>query len=338
VHNQIKYVALAAPVTLLPNTEYYLGSAEVSGGDTWYNYNTVVTTTAAASVLSAAYNVGAGWINLGAANNSYVPVSLWYCTGSGCVPTDWVTGFTPSTLRNNAGGYRGLKLKTGASSVEVTGLGRVFVNGNSQNHELVLVQAVSGVTVASATWSPAGGVHNQIKHVALAAPVTLPPNTEYFLGSAEVSGGDSWYNYNTVVATTGVAAVQAAAYNSGAGWVAIGAANNSYVPVGLQYCAPSPAGAIVAEWMDPVPVTEVLMALRVYVPGTAGPLEAGSYPIAEGETYVLEVQLPTGAWIAVGLVTGQAGELEVVDEQALTLESTAYRLVPVGLELEDPEA
>ena len=49
--------------------------------------------------------------------------------------------------------------------------------------------------VASATWTPSGGVHNQIKYVALAAPVTLAPNTQYYLASQEEAGGDRWYNH-----------------------------------------------------------------------------------------------------------------------------------------------
>ena len=166
VHNQIKYVALGTPVTLAANTEYYLGSAEVSGGDRWYSYDTVVTTSGAATVLAGAYDIGAGWVNVGVAGNSYVPVSLQYCAEP-CVETGLVSSFTPGTLRNNAGGYRGMKFRTGASAVEVTGLGRVYVTGNSQTHQLIL-ETVAGATLASVNWTPAGGVHNQIKYVAWA--------------------------------------------------------------------------------------------------------------------------------------------------------------------------
>ena len=208
-------------MTLAANTEYYLGSAEVSGGDRWYSYDTVVTTGGAATVLAGAYDIGAGWVNVGVAGNSYVPVSLQHCATGGCVETGLVSSFTPGTLRNNAGGYRGMKFRTGASAVEVTGLGRVYVTGNSQTHQLIL-ETAAGATLASVNWTPAGGVHNQIKYVALGAPVTLAANTEYYLGSAEVSGGDRWYSYDTVVTTSGAATVLAGAYDIGAGWVSVG--------------------------------------------------------------------------------------------------------------------
>jgi hypothetical protein len=42
-----KYTNLAAPVTLRANTDYYLVSEETAGGDTWYDFDTHQTTTAA---------------------------------------------------------------------------------------------------------------------------------------------------------------------------------------------------------------------------------------------------------------------------------------------------
>ena len=90
--------------------------------------------------------------------------------------------------------------------VTVSELGRVYLNGNAQNHEVALFLASTGAKVASVVWTPVGGVHNQIKHLALGTPVVLPANTEYYLASWEVSGGDSWYSSDTVLTTTGVAA------------------------------------------------------------------------------------------------------------------------------------
>ena len=44
------------PVTLAADTDYYLASQEVSGGDIWYDGNTVVTTTGVAAVLNTVYS------------------------------------------------------------------------------------------------------------------------------------------------------------------------------------------------------------------------------------------------------------------------------------------
>ncbi len=68
-------------------------------------------------------------------------------------------------------------------------MGRVFVNGNSGNHELRLVAVTGVATVASVVWTPTGGVHNQIKYAALTAPVTLSATTDSYPASQEVSGG-----------------------------------------------------------------------------------------------------------------------------------------------------
>jgi hypothetical protein len=160
---------------------------------------------------------------------------------SGCVAANLVTGATFGPLLNNFTGWQGLRLRVGSSPLEVQSLGRIYVNGNAGNHELRLVAVAGGATVASVIWTPASGVHNQIKYAALAAPVTLPPNTEYNLASQEVSGGDTWYRFTTVVTTTGAATVSSAVYSiNGSTWGTVGSAGNSYGPVSLQYCQSQP--------------------------------------------------------------------------------------------------
>jgi hypothetical protein len=167
----------------------------------------------------------------------------------GCTQTAWVTGFTPGTLRNDLGGWRGNRFEVGASAMQVLQLGRVFINGNTQDHELRLVRVSDNAVVASVNWTPAGGVHNEIKYVPLSAPVTLEANTRYYLASLEVAGRDNWYSYNTAVTTTGMAAVQTAAYSSnGVSWSAFGAAGSfSHGPVSVTYCdKPAPVVSVVA--------------------------------------------------------------------------------------------
>jgi len=70
---QFVFTALQGPVTLLANTAYYLVSQEVSGGDQWYDYGTVRTTTAAAVTNSVYSPDGINWASSGGANTSYVP-------------------------------------------------------------------------------------------------------------------------------------------------------------------------------------------------------------------------------------------------------------------------
>jgi hypothetical protein len=58
-------------------------------------------------------------------------------------------------------------------------------------------------------------------------PVTLAANTQYYLASQEVGGGDSWYSYNTAVPTTSAATVQTPVYsNDGTSWTPYGTAGS----------------------------------------------------------------------------------------------------------------
>ncbi|GEM_PF-1428563 len=240
-----EYVALAAPVTLAPNTQYYLASQEEAGGDSWYNQDTTVTTTDAAVVEAPVYSRDArSWVAQGSGGSySYGPVSLRYCAMVG-QETALVTDFIAGDSWNNYTGWVGMQLQVGARPLEVSSLGRVYITGNKASHELRLVRVSDRVVLAAATWTPSGGVHNQIKYVALAAPVTLAPNTQYYLASREEAGRDRWYNHNTTVTTTDAAVVQARVYSQdGSAWVVYGQSGPySYGPVSLGYCVSRGAG------------------------------------------------------------------------------------------------
>jgi hypothetical protein len=70
---QFVYAVLAGgPITLQANTAYYVASQENSGGDQWYDYGTVTTTTDA-SVTNSVYFFSGSWITLAGPNTSYVP-------------------------------------------------------------------------------------------------------------------------------------------------------------------------------------------------------------------------------------------------------------------------
>jgi len=232
-------------VTLAPNTQYYLASQEEAGGDSWYNQDTTVTTTDAAVVEAPVYSRDArSWVAQGSGGSySYGPVSLRYCAMVG-QETALVTDFIAGDSWNNYTGWVGMQLQVGARPLEVSSLGRVYITGNKASHELRLVRVSDRVVLAAATWTPSGGVHNQIKYVALAAPVTLAPNTQYYLASREEAGRDRWYNHNTTVTTTDAAVVQARVYSQdGSAWVVYGQSGPySYGPVSLGYCVSRGAG------------------------------------------------------------------------------------------------
>jgi fibronectin type 3 domain-containing protein len=109
-----------------------------------------------------------------------------------CPQTPLLTGTTLGTLRNNYTGWVGIRFVVGSSPLQVRALGRIYVNGNTQTHELRLIHAATKATVVSVLWTPAGGIHNQISYAPLAAPATLSANTEYYLASKETAGDDSF--------------------------------------------------------------------------------------------------------------------------------------------------
>ncbi len=67
-------------------------------------------------------------------------------------------------------------------------------------------------------------------------PVTLTAGTTYWVLSQETAGGDRWYDWNTKVTTTGVAADNAVAWGTGPGaWNTDAVAKQSFVPVDFKY-------------------------------------------------------------------------------------------------------
>jgi hypothetical protein len=73
---QFSYTALASPIVLTANSSYYLVSDESYGGDQWYDFGTVSTTTSGV-VNNAVYSSDSvNWNLIGGANQSYVPPNL----------------------------------------------------------------------------------------------------------------------------------------------------------------------------------------------------------------------------------------------------------------------
>jgi hypothetical protein len=157
--------------------------------------------------------------------------------------TAFVQGKTLGTLRNNLTGFAGMKFTLGSAPLTVTALGRIYVTGNSGTHTVKIVTAGTGADVAGASASinmTTGTASNGFKYVALAAPITLTANTAFYLVSQETSGGDQWYDSNTVLTTTTVATVNNAISRPNNSWVAAGGANNSFVPVDFKYASSTP--------------------------------------------------------------------------------------------------
>lgn len=125
----------------------------------------------------------------------------------------FVIGMQPGTLRNWHTGMVGMKITTGSQPLTVGALGRLYINGNMGVHTVSLVRVGDNVTVARVEVATAGGVSGEFKYVALPAPMTLPANTDYYLATSEVAGGDYWYDFDARVTTATFAAARGATYS-----------------------------------------------------------------------------------------------------------------------------
>ena len=94
--------------------------------------------------------------------------------------------------RNDAGGWFGMEVRTGAAAVEVRQLGRFVLAGNTGTHAVKLVDAATGSDLASVVVNTAGAAANDFKYSALPSPVTLAAGSRFYLLSQETAGGDAW--------------------------------------------------------------------------------------------------------------------------------------------------
>jgi hypothetical protein len=239
---QFAYGSLSSSVTLAAGSTYWIVSQEIFNGDTWYDYNTVITTTNAAAATGATYGHGSGdWWVFPDANRSYVPVDFKYSVATLPPPppsTAYVTGFGLGTLRNDYSGWVGMRIVVGGNSLPVTQLGRIIAPGNTGAHTVKLVNASDGSDVpgGAVTIPTSGGTVGQFQYGTLSSPVTLVAGSTYWIVSQELFGGDTWYDYNTVITTTGAAAATGATYGRGSGdWWVFPDPNRSYVPVDFKY-------------------------------------------------------------------------------------------------------
>lgn len=88
VGDAFKYVDLASPITLSPNTVYLLVSSEPGSPEQWLDATTDLATTAVAVNTGTAYNVspsGGTWVQGGSVGLAYVPLSFRYTAAAGDV-------------------------------------------------------------------------------------------------------------------------------------------------------------------------------------------------------------------------------------------------------------
>ena len=151
--------------------------------------------------------------------------------------TNYVTSASFGTIRNNFTGWVGMQIEVGNSPIVVTQLGRIVAGTSTGTHLVKIVQASNGADLpgGSATVNVSGGTAGTFVYSSLASPVTLSANTSYYVVSQETLGGDQWYDYNTTVQTTSVAAVSSAVYSGTSSYITPGSWWQTYGPVNFLY-------------------------------------------------------------------------------------------------------
>lgn len=232
------YATLSSSVVLQANTSYYIMTQESFGGDQWYDLNTSLQNASVASITAPVYSSGSSYITIGGmAAHSYGPVDFRYTAGSTGSST-FVSSVTPGTVRNDFSGWVGVSVTIGANAVKVTQLGRFVLSGNTGAHTVKIVSS-SGANLpgGSVSVNVSGGQPGAFVYAALANPITLSANTNYYIVSQEVQGGDAWYDWNTFVTTAAGASDSASVWSpDGVSYDIIpGSSNHMYVPVDFVY-------------------------------------------------------------------------------------------------------
>jgi hypothetical protein len=146
---------------------------------------------------------------------------------------------------NNVTGGVGFEFtNSSGTSVVVTQLGRWVISGNDQVHVLSIYNSTAN-QVAAVTINCSGAPTNQFLYATLSAPYTIAPGATVYFLSSEVTGGDTWYNNNNTVFSTGSPSLGAeqSAYLIGSTLSSAGNNGGSFTsagPVTFQFTSPSP--------------------------------------------------------------------------------------------------
>lgn len=163
-------------------------------------------------------------------------------TGTSLSSGTFVTSlsFPGSHTRNDSTRWAGMNITVGAYPLTVTALGRYCLSGNSQTHQLTITTGPNNTPVlGSVNVNMSGCTPGTTVYGSLSPFVTLSANTQYYITSSEVSGGDTFWDTDSVLTTTTNAATLTGGVwcsaVSGGSCLYYGTQNSTYGPLNFQY-------------------------------------------------------------------------------------------------------
>lgn len=132
----------------------------------------------------------------------------------GAASTPWIITPGSNSLRSDFTGWVGANILVGAAPINITSLGRIFITGNAQNHDVGIFN-ITGDPLLIVTVVGSSGTNLEFNYTA--GSLTLSAATEYTIASLEANGGDQWIDDVAPTALTAVASITARAFRAGTG-------------------------------------------------------------------------------------------------------------------------
>lgn len=135
-------------------------------------------------------------VSIGENNNDGATLRAYGSSSFGTInhfyQTSWYTVDSTAT-RNDFTGSVGYGFSVKYRTL-INGFNRLYVAGNTQNHEIKIWQSGNSATPVAAATVLAASASDSLgyKHVTLSSPVILVPGVTYYILCTETNGGDTW--------------------------------------------------------------------------------------------------------------------------------------------------
>lgn len=138
------------------------------------------------------------------------------------------------TPRNDVSYYVGFSFTVGAAPVTVTHVGVHNHAGNTQTHEVCIVDS-SGNILATADVDATLGVDDEMQYVELASPLVLSAATVYGCHAEQFAAGDYWGNAMAITTTADIDPTTATFQTTSGGAISTNTADFAFGPTSFRY-------------------------------------------------------------------------------------------------------